>query len=265
MIDADSNRPRRAHRRMMSTCIACHLSNGRRDLPTCTYRFEVSFCTRPTSSCDTNSPLNSISEMRYSSEFRQDEEHRHENNNEYYQEREEFLKEFLPHSSTSNGDIRSTSSLNKRHQRSRSRRMPSIVLIPQQSRPLSTLTASSSPSVITRSHSHYQLFNSNMYLLERHLKHLMEKQKHEEERNEIVNEWKLMALIMDRLLFWLFAFFTILSTVMCLIIIPFLKNAGYISALSKDFIKEYSSTESVSNFLDEQLRRNLTGEPTSDT
>lgn len=98
-----------------------------------------------------------------------------------------------------------------------------------------------------------------MFLLERHLKHLIERQKHEEERNEVINEWKLMALIMDRLLFWLFTFFTVLSTVLCLMIIPFLKNAGYISALSKDLTHEFKTPESLANFFEEQLRTNLTG------
>ena len=98
-----------------------------------------------------------------------------------------------------------------------------------------------------------------MFLLERHLKRLIDKQKLEEERNEIINEWKLMALIMDRLLFWLFTFFTVLSTVLCLVIIPFLKNAGYIPALSIDLVREYKSTETLLNTLEDQLRINLTG------
>jgi len=96
-----------------------------------------------------------------------------------------------------------------------------------------------------------------MYLLERHLKHLINKQKHEEDRNEIINEWKLMALIMDRLLFWLFASLTILSTVLCLIIIPCLKNAGYIPALAKDLRVELKS---VTDIIEEQMKLNLTGQ-----
>ena len=96
-----------------------------------------------------------------------------------------------------------------------------------------------------------------MFLLERHLKHLIEKQKNEEERNELINEWKLMALIMDRLLFWLFTFFTVLSTVLCLIIIPCLKNAGYIPALSKELLREYKTPESIAQIIEDELKRNL--------
>jgi hypothetical protein len=156
------------------------------------------------------------------------------------------MKEFLPNSSLCNGDIRSLST-NKHRSRSN---IPQIVLIPQKSH---SLTLSS--QINSNSYSHYELFNSNMYLLERHLKHLVTKQKHEEDRNEIINEWKLMALIMDRLLFWLFTSLTILSTIVCLIIIPCLKNAGYIPALSRDLILDY---ESVTNVIQEQIKINLT-------
>ncbi|CAF0938516.1 unnamed protein product [Rotaria sordida] len=169
----------------------------------------------------------------------------------------EIMKRFLANSSSCNGDIRSISPCNKRssnqhHHRSRSR-VPQIVLIPQQSHPLSL-----SPRNLNKN-TQYEYFNSNMSLLEKHLKHLMDKQKHEEDRNEIINEWKLMALIMDRLLFWLFASLTILSTVLCLIIIPCLKNAGYISALAKDLIMDYKPTETLRNIVEEQIKTNLTG------
>jgi len=97
-----------------------------------------------------------------------------------------------------------------------------------------------------------------MFLLERHLKHLIQKQKLEEDRNEIVNEWKLMAIIMDRLLFWLFTTFTLLSTILCLIIIPFLKNSGYIPALSKDLVNDFKSNENIANVIEQQLTTNAT-------
>jgi hypothetical protein len=171
------------------------------------------------------------------------------------------MKEFLPHSSIGNGDIRLISTSNKvHHHHSHSRRAPPVVLIPQQSHPLT-----SSGSIVTNSHSQYHLFNSNMYLLEKHLKHLINKQKNEEDRNEIINEWKLMALIMDRLLFWLFAFFTLLSTVLCLIIIPLLKNSGYIPALSKDLVTDYKSTEIIAHLMEEQLKTNISGISTVET
>lgn len=155
-------------------------------------------------------------------------------------------KEFLCHSSYCNGDVRSNKRLNYHPHRSRSH-VPQIVLIPQQSH-------SSSP-IPYHSQKNYDLFNSNMYLLEQHLKHLVEKQKLEEERMEIVNEWKLMALIMDRLLFWLFTCLTVLSTVLCLIIIPCLKNAGYIRALAKELLLDL---QSVTNLVEEKINVNLT-------
>ncbi|CAF3368314.1 unnamed protein product [Rotaria socialis] len=174
-----------------------------------------------------------------------------------------IMKEFLASSPTCNGDIHTIPPSNKRsnnqhHHRSRSR-VPQIVLIPQQSHPLSS---SPSPRNV-HNHSQYEYFNSNMSLLEKHLKHLIDKQKHEEDRNEIINEWKLMALIMDRLLFWLFASLTILSTLLCLIIIPFLKNAGYIPALANDLIMDYKPTsEAARNVIEEQIKTNLTGTST---
>jgi hypothetical protein len=74
-----------------------------------------------------------------------------------------------------------------------------------------------------------------------------------------------MALIMDRLLFWLFAFFTLLSTVLCLIIIPLLKNSGYIPALSKDLVTDYKSTEIIAHLMEEQLKTNISGISTVET
>ena len=189
--------------------------------------------------------INSRRESKYDEEY---------NDND---DEEETMKEFLPRSSIGNGDIRLANKHNHHHHhhqhQSRSRRVPPIVLIPQQSHSIN------SQPVLTRSHSNYHLFNSNMYLLEKHLKYLISKQKHEEDRNEVISEWKLMALIMDRLLFWLFTFFTVLSTVLCLIIIPFLKNSGYIPALARDLRTDYKSTEAVRTVIEEQLNLNLTG------
>ena len=151
---------------------------------------------------------------------------------------------------SSNGNLLSSSqkrSLN--HPRSH---LSQIVLIPEQT---PSYSSSSSPALPSYFHAHYELFNSNMHLLQRHLKRLIKKQKLEEDRQEVINEWKLMALIMDRFLFWLFASLTILSTVLCLIVIPCLKNAGYIPALDKDLRTEL---QTVKDILEEQLRMNLT-------
>ncbi|CAF3914274.1 unnamed protein product [Adineta steineri] len=195
---------------------------------------------------------------------RQENSHREEtrqNHNDEYDdddEDEEKMKQFIPNTlERSNGDIRSSSTaINKRtysHHHHRSRSRPSqIVLIPEQSHPLPSIRN-------TNITSHYELFNSNMYLLEKHLKHIMDKQKLEEDRNEIVNEWKLMALIMDRLLFWIFMTLTFVSTILCLIIIPLLKNAGYISAIAKDLLDEYKAAELLRNAAEEQMKMNYSG------
>ena len=81
----------------------------------------------------------------------------------------------------------------------------------------------------------------------------------------MINEWKLTALIMDRLLFWLFSSLTVLSTAFRLIIIPCLKNAGYIPALAKDLTIYFNkSTQSLANVIEEQLRTNFTGSTTGE-
>lgn len=51
----------------------------------------------------------------------------------------------------------------------------------------------------------------------------------EELNNHKKNEWKLIASIIDRFLFWIFLVMTFVSTVMLLIIIPYLKNNHFYS------------------------------------
>jgi len=48
-----------------------------------------------------------------------------------------------------------------------------------------------------------------------------------------LDEWKLMAYILDRFFFWIFAFLTILFSVVLLFVIPLLKNLGYITRIKK--------------------------------
>ncbi|XP_052796704.1 neuronal acetylcholine receptor subunit alpha-10-like isoform X2 [Mya arenaria] len=57
------------------------------------------------------------------------------------------------------------------------------------------------------------------------LKILMEKQDIEERHQDIVNEWRFVALIMDRVLFWLFLFAAVISSIVILIIMPMRKPA----------------------------------------
>ena len=53
-----------------------------------------------------------------------------------------------------------------------------------------------------------------------YLKLLVEKQDLEERHQGIVNEWRLVAMIMDRVLFWVFLLAAILSSIKILIIMP---------------------------------------------
>lgn len=56
-----------------------------------------------------------------------------------------------------------------------------------------------------------------------HLKLLIDKQDYEERHQCIVNDWRFVALVMDRVLFWLFLTATSLSTIVTLIIQPMMK------------------------------------------
>lgn len=51
----------------------------------------------------------------------------------------------------------------------------------------------------------------------------------EEINNYKKNEWKLIASIIDRFLFWIFLVITFISTIMLLIVIPYLKNNYFFS------------------------------------
>ncbi|XP_053406202.1 neuronal acetylcholine receptor subunit alpha-2-like isoform X1 [Mercenaria mercenaria] len=52
------------------------------------------------------------------------------------------------------------------------------------------------------------------------LKLLVEKQDLEERHQDIVNEWRFVALIMDRFLFWLFLLAAVMSSVIILVVMP---------------------------------------------
>ena len=56
------------------------------------------------------------------------------------------------------------------------------------------------------------------------------RQDHDASRNNLQNEWKLVALIVDRVLFWSFTVLTVVSSVILLIVVPVLKNRDLISA-----------------------------------
>lgn len=52
------------------------------------------------------------------------------------------------------------------------------------------------------------------------LKLLVEKQEFEERHQDIVNEWRFVALVMDRFLFWLFLFAAVISSIIILVFMP---------------------------------------------
>lgn len=70
----------------------------------------------------------------------------------------------------------------------------------------------------------------------KNINHYMVKQKLDDKINSIKNEWKLMALIVDRILFWIFTVLTVVSTVFLLLIVPILKNRNLIKAFSVDVV-----------------------------
>jgi len=63
----------------------------------------------------------------------------------------------------------------------------------------------------------------NEHVLARHLKIYVSKHESEQAYEDIVNEWRLVAHIMDRLLFWLFLVGSLVSTVSILVLMPLTK------------------------------------------
>ncbi len=55
----------------------------------------------------------------------------------------------------------------------------------------------------------------------RTLQVLIARQEHDDECQAMANEWRQLAQVIDRLLFWLFLVSTVVITLMLLIIIPF--------------------------------------------
>lgn len=61
-------------------------------------------------------------------------------------------------------------------------------------------------------------------LITRHIKLYLDRHRAEQEFEDIISEWRLMALIFDRLMFWIFSVGTALSTIFILIILPLTKS-----------------------------------------
>lgn len=57
----------------------------------------------------------------------------------------------------------------------------------------------------------------------KHLKVLVEKQDFEDHHQDIVHEWRFVALVMDRILFWVFLLASLISSVVILVIEPMRK------------------------------------------
>jgi hypothetical protein len=75
----------------------------------------------------------------------------------------------------------------------------------------------------------------SLNIFSRHLKEYIKKDNLNFHNNNLQNEWKLVALIVDRVLFWLFSILTIVSSVILLLILPILKN--------RELIKPYSNSK----------------------
>ena len=70
-------------------------------------------------------------------------------------------------------------------------------------------------------------------LLTRKMKLYLEKQDFKTTKINLRNEWKLIALIFDRFLFWIFTVLTVISSILLLVILPILKDAGFIKPVYK--------------------------------
>ena len=71
-------------------------------------------------------------------------------------------------------------------------------------------------------------------VISQNLKAYMEKQNLENLRANLQNEWKLVALIVDRVLFWAFTILTFFSTIVLLIVVPVLKNRSIVKPINND-------------------------------
>ncbi|XP_076443988.1 neuronal acetylcholine receptor subunit alpha-10-like [Babylonia areolata] len=66
----------------------------------------------------------------------------------------------------------------------------------------------------------YERANSGMEELLRYLKVMAEKREESEEEEAINDEWKQAAVVIDRLMFWVFMFITLFSTFVILVLVP---------------------------------------------
>ena len=66
--------------------------------------------------------------------------------------------------------------------------------------------------------------NDSLDMLTTNLKSYLKRQQFHQMNHNLQNEWKLIALIFDRLLFWIFTLVTLISSIILLVIVPLVKN-----------------------------------------
>ena len=66
--------------------------------------------------------------------------------------------------------------------------------------------------------------NATMEEILKYLKLMVVKSDEQDAEDEIVDEWKQIALVIDRLFFWTFLFITILSSIVILVVVPSFKH-----------------------------------------
>ena len=92
-------------------------------------------------------------------------------------------------------------------------------------------SSTSLPPSPKQCHQHSQLkqntfdhLNDSLDMLTLNLKSYLQRQRFHNLNHNLQNEWKLIARIVDRLLFWIFTFITFLSSILLLVIVPLVKN-----------------------------------------
>lgn len=66
----------------------------------------------------------------------------------------------------------------------------------------------------------YERASTGMEELLKYLKEMVNKREEDEEREAIVDEWKKAAVVLDRLMFWIFMVITVFSTLVILVFVP---------------------------------------------
>ena len=78
---------------------------------------------------------------------------------------------------------------------------------------------------------HRNRYIESLEIFSKSLKNYLKRQECDQAKDELQNEWKLVALIVDRLLFWLFTLLTMISSFILLLILPILKNRDMINKI----------------------------------